>query len=86
MLLAVLPGAVHAAQRFGMKLPWHTEALWITPVWVIALAGVAVCAGAIRSAERWRAPVLLGTPAALALAVLVSAYAAQAKLVWGLAN
>jgi hypothetical protein len=80
-----VPRTVHAAQWFGMKLPWFTEVVRGTPVWAVAALGAtAALMGVLAQRRAVRAGVLVALPLVVNLAIHLSVYSAQSKLVWGL--
>jgi hypothetical protein len=86
-LVAVVPFAVFAAQRFGMRMPWYMELTWQTPVWLAAVVALAMGLLAYRLRDSLPRSAVLTTVALLVnLGILLSVYSTQAKLLWALAN
>ena len=83
-LLVSVPRSIAAAQQFNMRLPWYMEAVWSTPVWLLGVVAVLACLLGLRCRGWLRLALLVGAPVAVAVAIHLSVYGTQAKLVWGL--
>ena len=80
----LLAWAMTQAQNFGLQLPGLTKLMWSVPVWLIPLLAIPICLIGMRLHGVWRTIILIGFPAFITFAILLSVDMTLTKLGKGL--